>query len=167
MMKRYALFILLIGCVYRASAQTVDTTFRSPEKELATFYKVVNAAGMDGIFNGSPVTIFAPDNKAFGKLPQLDSLLRSQDKAALVGLLNDHIITGKLTVKDITGLIRQNNGSTTLTSLSGRKYTVKINANRNLVLLDETGTEYIIEVFNITHGDAVIFLINKVISQKQ
>jgi uncharacterized surface protein with fasciclin (FAS1) repeats len=165
MMKRYVLFILLIVCGYRASAQAVDTTFRSPEKELATFYKAVNAAGMDGIYNNTPVTIFAPENKAFGKLPQLDSLL--QNKTALSALLNDHVITGKFTAKDITALIHQNNGSTTLTSLSGRKYTVKINANRNLVLADDSGAAYVIEAFNITHGNAVIFLINAVIPAKQ
>jgi len=167
MMKKHVVFVLLIISVYSASAQTADTTFRSPEKELASFYRVVNAAGMDGVFNSSPVTIFAPDNKAFEKLPLADSLLRSQNMSALTGLLNDHIIPGKLTVKDITGLIRQNNGSANLTSLSGRKYIFKINANRNLVLIDELGVEHVVEVFNIMHGDAVIFLIDTVIAAKE
>jgi len=166
-MKRYVLFIALIICGCRVSAQSTDTTFRSPEKELATFYKIVSAAGMDGIFNGTPVTIFAPDDKAFEKLPQLDSLLQSQNKVALSSLINDHIITGKFTVKDITELIHQNNGLATLTSLSGRKYIFKINSNRNLVLTDESGAEYIVEVFDIKRGDAVIFLINAVIPLKE
>jgi uncharacterized surface protein with fasciclin (FAS1) repeats len=163
-MRKSLLFVLLIVCGYHASAQTTDTTFRSPENELTTFYKVVNITGMDSIFKSSIVTIFAPDNKAFEKLPQLDSLVKTQNKTALSNLLNDHIITGKFTIKDITGLIHQNNGQTEFTTVSGNKLTARINSNRNIVLTDANGNESVIKVFNISRGSSTLYIISSVIS---
>jgi len=144
--------------------------FHQHKKELSLFINAVTTAGLDNIFTtGQPVTIFAPDNGAFEKLPAglLDSLLKPANKIALVNLLNQHIIAGKLTISDVVRQMHLNNGQAVFTTLYGNKLIAKINANRNIVLVDEAGNETIVKQFNIQNGDAVIFIIGMVILAKK
>jgi len=165
-MKRLAFFIFLVIGGLRVSAQaTSDSTWVSPKKELSTFAKAVNTVGQKSIFTGTVVTIFAPDNEAFDKLSaqKLDSLLMPVNKAVLITLLNGHIVQGKLTSADIAKAIHNGNGQATFTTLAGTKLIAKINANRNIVLIDEGGTESIIKTFNISRGNTEIFIVGSVI----
>ena len=69
---------------------------------LKTFMTAVEAAGLTKAINGAgPITIFAPNDAAFAKLPKekLDALLK--DKAALTALLNYHIVGAKITAADV------------------------------------------------------------------
>lgn len=65
---------------------------------LTTFAKAVEAAGLqDSLANGGPVTIFAPTDEAFAKLPpeQLEALLRPENKDQLVKVLTRHVVPGQ------------------------------------------------------------------------
>jgi len=97
----------------------------------------------------------------------LDSLLKPANKTALVNFLNDHVIPGKLGSKDVAKLIHENNGQTMFTTLSGIKLTAKINANRNIVFIDERGNECIVKQFDILQGNTIIFVISSVILPKK
>jgi uncharacterized surface protein with fasciclin (FAS1) repeats len=167
-MKGFILFSFLIICGLQVSAQaTTDTTLiKLPNKELTTFIKAVNIAGLN--LTNKTITIFAPDNQAFDSLSpgKLDTLFRPANKLALISLLNSHIVEGKITSQDIAKLIHANNGVTTFTTLAGSKLTAKVNANRNIVLVDESGAESIIKTFNISQGNAEIFIVSRVISSK-
>src|SRR5579884_4245732 len=62
---------------------------------LSTFTKAVAAAGLTGTLeHGGPYTVFAPDNRAFGKVPKqkLDDLLK--DKKQLREVLLYHVVKG-------------------------------------------------------------------------
>jgi uncharacterized surface protein with fasciclin (FAS1) repeats len=169
-MKRLAFFIFLILVGFRINAQTTsDSTWVSPKKELSTFAKVVNAIGQKNIFTGNTITVFAPDNQAFDKLParKIDSLLAPANKAASVPLLNGHIVQGKLTSADIAKAIHDGNGQANFTTLDGTKLIAKINANRNIVLVDENGKESIIKTFNISQGNTELFIVDSVILPKK
>ncbi|MGA9774085.1 MAG: fasciclin domain-containing protein [Blastocatellia bacterium] len=67
-----------------------------------TFAKAVEAAGLtDTLKDGGPYTIFAPTDEAFAKLPAgtLDSLMANKED--LKKLLLHHVVTGKLSSKEI------------------------------------------------------------------
>lgn len=69
---------------------------------LKTFLTAVKAADLTAKINGAgPVTIFAPNDAAFAKLPKekLDALLK--DKAALTALLSYHVVGAKITAADV------------------------------------------------------------------
>jgi len=126
MKKLLVLFIFMAIGGLRAYAQSADTLkFAAHQKEISTFINSVNTVGLNELFSGQPVTIFAPDNKTFGNQPLLDSLLKTSDKPALSSLLNNYMVAGKLTAKDISVLIHQNNGQATLTTLSGKNTLLK------------------------------------------
>jgi len=168
-MMRSAFFLFLILAGLRISAQTTsDSSWISPTKDLSAFAKAVNVAGQKNIFNGQPITIFAPDNQAFGKIStnRLDSLFMPVNNAALIMLLNGHIIQGNLTSADIAKAIHDGNGKATFTTLAGTKLVAKINANRNIILIGKNRGESIIKTFNISQGNIELFTIDSVILPK-
>ncbi|HMC85092.1 MAG TPA: fasciclin domain-containing protein [Chitinophagaceae bacterium] len=73
------------------------------DKNLTTLKKSVIASGLDKVLSGQgPFTVFAPSDLAFEKLGKgvLDDLLKIENKAKLVDVLNYHVVPGKLNYKD-------------------------------------------------------------------
>lgn len=63
-----------------------------------TLAKAIEAAGLqDALTAQGPVTIFAPTDEAFAKLPpeQLEALLKPENKEKLVQILTNHVVAGK------------------------------------------------------------------------
>jgi len=74
------------------------------DKNLTTLKKSVIASGLDKVLSGNgPFTVFAPSDLAFEKLGKgvLDDLLKTENKAKLVDVLNYHVVPGKLNYKDL------------------------------------------------------------------
>lgn len=74
------------------------------DKNLTTLKKGVIAAGLNKMLSESgPFTIFAPSDKAFGKLDKkvLEDLLKPENKTQLVDLLNHHVVAGKVAFTDL------------------------------------------------------------------
>ena len=134
-----------------------------------TLAAVIKDAGLTETFESKgPITVFAPTNKAFEKLPagELDSLLKPGHKLDLNNLLTYHAIAGKLTAKDIARKINSGNGQAIFTTIAGSRITAKIDANRNIVLIDENGGESIISKFDIPQSNGILHLITAVLVPK-
>jgi len=170
MMKKAALVIVCILVIAKSHAQSAvndSLKFSIHKQEIGTFLKLVDTAGLNNIFSGKPVTILAPDDKAFEKSPIPDSLFKAANKAAFLSLLNNHIIAGTFTLNDISAGVKRGKGLAEFTALSGKKYTVGIDANRNLAIVDGAGVKHIVKVFDMRYGNATIFIIDSVITTKE
>jgi uncharacterized surface protein with fasciclin (FAS1) repeats len=69
-----------------------------------TLVKAAKAAGLvDVLKSDGPFTVFAPTDKAFGKLPDrvFKSLLKPENKAKLRAILLYHVVPGKLMAADV------------------------------------------------------------------
>jgi uncharacterized surface protein with fasciclin (FAS1) repeats len=80
-------------------AQVVST-----DKNMTLLKKGVTASGLDGVLSGAgPYTVFAPSDRAFEKLEKgvLDNLLKAENKAKLLEVLNYHVVAGKVNYKDL------------------------------------------------------------------
>lgn len=77
----------------------------SANPQLSTFMTALNKAGLaEELKSKGPVTVFAPDNEAFSKLPDgfLDTLMESDDMTALKSILSYHIVPGKILSIDLS-----------------------------------------------------------------
>lgn len=77
------------------------------DAKFSIFVKAISDAGLnDKLRESGPFTIFAPTNTAFSKLPPeiMTDLLKPENKAKFVGILNFHIIDGKVTSAEIAKL---------------------------------------------------------------
>ena len=74
------------------------------DKNMTTLKKGVIASGLNKMLSETgPYTVFAPSDKAFGKLDEgvVESLLKPENKAKLVDILNLHVVSGKILFKDL------------------------------------------------------------------
>lgn len=119
-------------------------------------------------FDGNPITVFAPDNKAFSKLPvgTVDTLLLPSHKTDLLLLLKYHAVPGRIMSKDIERQIKTGSGQATFTTLSGRTLTAKINENRNIVLTDENGGQSVVSRLDIQQSNGILYVVTQVLLPK-
>lgn len=72
-----------------------------------TLVAAVQAAGLVDTLKGTgPITVFAPTDDAFGKLPAgtVEDLLKPHNKAKLQAVLTYHAVAGKVLAADVSRL---------------------------------------------------------------
>lgn len=114
---------------FSGMAQDPVATAASNNPALSTLVTAVKKAGLVDTLNSAPaLTVFAPANSAFAKLPkaQLNAVLA--DKAKLSTLLTGHVVKGRLTPKQLAGDHKSLAGTTIKVSGSGEKFTVDGNS---------------------------------------
>ncbi|GAA0613147.1 fasciclin domain-containing protein [Streptomyces crystallinus] len=105
-------------------------TAASNNPALSTLVAAVKKAGLvDTLNNAQNISVFAPTNDAFSKIPKatLDKVLN--DKAQLTKILTYHVVGQKLAPKDLeNGSFDTLEKSKVMTSGSGESYTVNDSA---------------------------------------
>ena len=155
------------GAIMTSSNDVVENIALS--KEYTVLVTAIQNAGLTDTFKSKgPITVFAPTNQAFEKLPagKLDTLLKPEHKLDLSTLITYHAVAGRITAKDIEKKINSNNGTATFTTIAGSKLTAQIDSNRNIVLVDENGGESIISKFDIQQSNGMLHVVNSVLIPK-
>lgn len=136
-MKRIVAVCCLVLAVGIASAYagcgTCDKSVVAAAKHndnFKTLVAAVEAAGLaDALSGDDQVTVFAPTNDAFSKLPEgaVAELLKPENKDQLVKVLTYHVVPGRVKAKDVVKLssAKTLEGSDVDISVDGGK--VKIN----------------------------------------
>jgi uncharacterized surface protein with fasciclin (FAS1) repeats len=110
----------------------------------------VKAAGLvDALKADGPLTVFAPTNEAFAKLPAgtVESLLLPENKDKLVQILTYHVVAGEVMAADVVKL-------TSATTLEGSDITVAVSDggvkvdNANVVTTDIKTSNGVIHVID-------------------
>ncbi|MFK0221233.1 fasciclin domain-containing protein [Streptomyces vinaceus] len=108
-------------------------TAASNNPALSTLVTAVKQAGLvDTLNNAKGITVFAPTNDAFAKIPKADLDKVLADKAALTKILTYHVVGQTLTPKQLeNGSFDTLEKSKLTTSGSGESY--KVNGTSNIV----------------------------------
>lgn len=141
----------------------------SKSKEYSLLITAIADAGLTETFKSKgPITVFAPTNKAFENLPagKMDTLLKPAHKLDLSYLLTYHALAGRITSKDIAHKINAGKGKATFTTIAGSKIIARIDANRNIILIDENGGESVISQFDIPQSNGMLHVVNAVLVPK-
>lgn len=75
--------------------------------QFKTLVAAAQAAGLvDALADKGPLTVFAPTDEAFAKIPAetIESLLKPENKDQLTAILTYHIVPGAVFAKDVVGL---------------------------------------------------------------
>jgi uncharacterized surface protein with fasciclin (FAS1) repeats len=134
-------------------------------KAHTTLVAAVKAAGLVDTLSGpGPFTVFAPTNDAFAKLPAgtVDTLLKPENKDALVGVLTYHVVPGRYTAKDIMAMIKKDGGKTTLKTAEGEDLTFEAKDGA-LWVWDSKGDAAKITIKNVMQSNGVIHVIDTVL----
>ncbi|MFF4498644.1 fasciclin domain-containing protein [Streptomyces sp. NPDC001546] len=111
-------------------------TAASNNPALSTLVAAVKQAGLvDTLNNAKDITVFAPTNDAFAKIPKADLDKVLADKATLTKILTYHVVGQKLTPKQLENGSFDTLEKTKLTTTgSGESY--KVNETSNVVCGD-------------------------------
>lgn len=101
----------------------------SNDPNFSTLLAAVKAAGLvETLSSPGPFTVFAPTNAAFAKIPQADLNALLNDPAALKSVLLYHVVPGKVTASQVTGL-------TSATTVNGAD--LNISASGGMVMIND------------------------------
>ena len=100
-------------------------TAASNNELLSTLVTAVKEAGLVDTLNSAPeITVFAPTNDAFAKIPEADLKKVLADKPTLTKILTNHVIAGKLSPDQLAGTHKTLAGTDITVEGSGEKFTV-------------------------------------------
>ena len=135
-------------------------------KDHTTLVAAVKAAGLVETLEGpGPFTVFAPTNEAFGKLPPgtVESLLKPENKPALVKVLTYHVVAGKLTEARLRSAIKAGGGMATLTTVEGEPLTVSLYDDK-ITLTDAKGGTSTVTIGNVIQSNGLIDVVDGVLT---
>ncbi|BBH67765.1 hypothetical protein ACTI_44500 [Actinoplanes sp. OR16] len=110
---------------FEAMGKVPVATAASGNPLLSTLVTAVKKAGLvDSLNSADGITVFAPTNDAFAKLPKatLDKVLA--DKKTLTSILTYHVVPGKLTPADLAGTHETLQGEDLTVTGGGEDFTV-------------------------------------------
>ena len=112
------------GAAMYPTKNIVENAANSPIH--TTLVAAVKAAGLvDTLSSKGPFTVFAPTNDAFSKLPAgtVDTLVKPENKDALVKILTYHVVPGKIDSKKLAAEIKKGNGTASIKTVQGEQLT--------------------------------------------
>ena len=123
-------------------------TAASNNPVLKTLVAAVTAANLGDTLNSAKdITVFAPANAAFAKIPAKDLTALLKDKKTLTKVLTHHVVAGRLSPDQLAGTHKTLAGDTVTVKGSGEKFTVG-SANANVIcgnVQTANATVYIID----------------------
>lgn len=134
-------------------------------KDHTTLVAAVKAAGLVETLSGSgPFTVFAPTDKAFGKLPKgtVETLVKPENKETLTGILTYHVVPGKMSAADLMNAIKAGGGKATLKTASGGSLTAMMKGKK-IELMDAKGGTSTVTIADVNQSNGVIHVIDTVL----
>lgn len=150
----------------RHNSDIVDIA--SGASDFSTLVTAVKTAGLVETLQGDgPFTVFAPNNLAFDKLPDgtVASLLKPENKDALIGILTYHVVAGSFSARDVINAITSSGGNYTIPTVAGGNIIASMSGS-NLVLKDEKGNKIGVISPDIKASNGIIHGIDTVLLPK-
>jgi uncharacterized surface protein with fasciclin (FAS1) repeats len=150
------------GAAMYSSRTIVENAANS--RDHTTLVAAVKAAGLVETLSGSgPFTVFAPTNAAFARLPAgtVDSLLKAENRSSLQSVLTYHVVPGRVTARDLVGLIEAGGGEARVTTVQGGVLTARLAGNQ-VVLVDANGGTARVSQADVMQSNGVIHVTDAV-----
>jgi uncharacterized surface protein with fasciclin (FAS1) repeats len=138
---------------FAAMAKAPVATAASGNPLLSTLVAAAKQANLvDSLNTAQDITVFAPTNDAFGKIPKddLDKVLA--DQATLTKILTYHVVPGRLTPTQLAGTHKTLEGGEVTVAGSGTNFTV--NGNSTVVC------------GNVQTSNATVYIVDTVLMPK-
>ncbi|WP_203813409.1 fasciclin domain-containing protein [Paractinoplanes tereljensis] len=138
---------------FESMAQVPVATAASGNPLLSTLVSAVKQAGLvDSLNSADGITVFAPTNDAFNKIPAADLKKVLADKKTLTSILTYHVVSGKLTPADLAGTHKTLQGGDVTVAGSGEDF--KVNGDASVIC------------GNVQTANANVYIIDSVLMPK-
>ena len=136
--------------------------------DFSTLVTAVKAAGLvETLSSEGPLTVFAPNNAAFAKLPAgtVDGLLKPESLDKLKAVLTYHVVSGKFDAATVIDAINKNNGKYTVTTVQGGTIVLSLKEGK-VMLTDANGGTATVILADVAASNGVIHAIDTVVMPK-
>jgi uncharacterized surface protein with fasciclin (FAS1) repeats len=154
------------GAPMMATKNIIENAVNS--KDHTTLVAAVKAAGLVETLEGpGPFTVLAPTNEAFAALPAgtVETLLKPENKAMLVKILECHVIPAKAMAADIMSMTKADGGTHVVDTVGGCKLSLKSDGGK-VTITDENGNVANVTIADVVQSNGVIHVIDKVLLPK-
>jgi uncharacterized surface protein with fasciclin (FAS1) repeats len=135
-------------------------------KDHTTLVAAVKAAGLvDTLEGAGPFTVFAPTNRAFGKLPAgtVEGLVKPENKSTLTKILTYHVVSGRLTAASLMKAVKAGGGMAHLKTVEGEDLRVTQSGPGKLSVTDAKGDVSMITTADVLQSNGVIHVVDTVL----
>ena len=147
-----------------ASAANVVDTAKSAGS-FNTLLAAAQAAGLaDALATTENITVFAPTDEAFAKLPAgtVENLLKPENKDQLVKILTCHVVAANAMSADIGKMIMDDGGEHKVTTVGGCEFTV-MEKDGKIMIKDGQGNIANVTIADVKQSNGVIHVIDAVL----
>ena len=151
------------GAAMYPTKTIVENAVNSPINK--TLVAAVKVGGLvDTLNSPGPFTVFAPTDDAFAKLPPgtVDTLVKPENKDTLDKILTYHVVAGRISSKQLAGMIKKGGGKAMLKTVQGEDLTVTMSDGK-IMLTDAKGGMAIITTADVFQSNGVIHIIDTVL----
>jgi uncharacterized surface protein with fasciclin (FAS1) repeats len=151
------------GAAMYPTKTIVENAANSPIHK--TLVAAVKAAGLvDTLNSPGPFTVFAPTDDAFAKLPAgtVDTLVKPENKDTLVKILTYHVVSGKVSAKELEKMIMKGGGKATLKTIQGEDL-IATTSGGKIMLTDAKGDTATVTTADVFQSNGVIHVIDTVL----
>jgi uncharacterized surface protein with fasciclin (FAS1) repeats len=121
----FAAVALLLPSLQASDATQEIADMAAASGSFNTLLAAAQASGLTESYKEpGPITIFAPTDEAFAKLPAgtVEGLLKPENKEKLVAMLTNHIIPGRVMIADLKPM--------SVKTLNGREAAITVDAGK-------------------------------------
>jgi uncharacterized surface protein with fasciclin (FAS1) repeats len=149
-----------------AAPTTTVAQALSAQTDHTTLVKLVETAGLTPVLSGAgPVTIFAPDDAAFGRLGgAVQQLLDPANVSSAKQIAKYHIVQGSYPAKELLAQLKAKGGTMTLNTLDNQPLTLTLQGESAIELTDAKGGKAYVSKLSDEESNGVIEYINGVLS---
>ncbi len=138
---------------FAGMAQDPVATAASNNPVLSTLVSAVKQAGLVDSLNTAPaITVFAPTNDAFAKIPAADLKKVLADKKQLTSILTYHVVGEKLSPEQVAGTHKTLNGAEVTVAGSGEDF--KVDGSASVIC------------GNVQTANATVYIVDSVLMPK-
>lgn len=111
-----------------------------------------------------PFTLFAPTDAGFAQVPPVtrDGWMRPAQKDVLAGVLNYHVVPGKLTAADLAAKIAEGGGKAVLKTADGQDLTATKSGDA-ILLTSSSGNKATVMQADVAQSNGVVHVIDAVL----
>jgi uncharacterized surface protein with fasciclin (FAS1) repeats len=151
------------GATMYPTKTIVENAANSPINK--TLVAAVKAGGLvDTLNSPGPFTVFAPTDDAFAKLPAgtVETLVKPENKDTLDKILTYHVIAGKISARQLEGMIKKGGGKATLKTVQGEDL-IATESGGKIMLTDAKGGMATVTTADVFQSNGVIHVIDTVL----
>ena len=163
MMAKKEKTVMVGGAAMYPSKNIVENAVNS--KDHTTLVAAVKAAGLvETLQSKGPFTVFAPTNAAFAKLPAgtVETLVKPENKETLTKILTYHVVSGRISAKDLWMWTEKNGGKYSTKTIQGEELTFWTKG-KNMYVKDAKGNSAKITIADVNQSNGVIHVIDTVL----